>query len=206
MATNPQGQRVDRRHGPWQIVKGRVIKSGRVGAALIAGGRMHRIIITGANGAGKSHLAARLGGAVSYDAIKLTKDWVQRPRKEIDAALAEVVAQDKWIIEGGPSLLPTALPRAEAVIWLDPPVWRRAWRLAKRPWQHRGTTRTELPEGNVDRVLPQYLFGWRSLRRDQIFRAEISKALAGTSAPVLQCRSAADINAAIRKVNASAGR
>ncbi len=164
---------------------------------------MDRIIITGANGAGKSYWAARLGGVVSFDAMKLTTHWVQRPRGQIDADLARLVATDRWVIEGGPSLLPLALPRAQVVIWLDPPLWQRAWRLLKRPLRHRGTTRAELPPGNVDRLAEQWRFGWRSLRADAAFRANIKGALAGTSAQIFHCRSKRD---AARAISACADR
>ncbi len=164
---------------------------------------MDRIIITGANGAGKSHLAAKLGGAVSFDALKLTTGWQQRPRDEIEVLLSEVVAGDRWVIEGGPSLLSLAMPRAQAVIWLDPPLWRRAWRLAQRPLRHRGTTRAELPEGNVDRLRQQWRFGWKSLRKDARFRTQIKTALEGSSAAVFHCRTQADVDAVI---SACAGR
>lgn len=89
---------------------------------------MQRIIITGAHGAGKSHLAARFSAArpdvalVSSDTIKLASGWVERPRSEIDVDLSCIIARDAWIIEGGPSVLPLALARADVVIWLDPPV------------------------------------------------------------------------------------
>jgi len=163
---------------------------------------MQRIIITGANGAGKSHLAARMGGpVVSFDAMKLTTGWAQRPREEIDADLEEVVAGETWVLDGGPSLLAKALPRAEAVIWLDPPVWLRAWRLLRRPWRHRGRTRPELPEGNPDRVWAQYRFGWASLWADRRFREGIRAALAGHgNVQVFRCRRAGEVERALAQI------
>ena len=100
---------------------------------------MRRPIVTGANGAGKSRVGRRARDArpeiplVSFDAMELTKGWRQRTRAEIDAALTQLVAGEAWVVEGGLSLLPLALPRADAVIWLDPPGHVRAWRLARRP-------------------------------------------------------------------------
>lgn len=142
---------------------------------------MKRIIITGANGVGKSHLAARLASVrpeipvVSFDAIKLRTDWQQKPRPEIDAALAAEIEKDAWILEGGPSLLFQAVGKADALIWLDPPEHVRMWRLAKRPWKSFGKTRPELPDGNVDWPLQQYKFALRSLRNRSKFRSYISE-------------------------------
>ncbi|SFU09321.1 hypothetical protein SAMN05444141_108140 [Pseudovibrio denitrificans] len=117
---------------------------------------MRKLIVTGANGAGKSFVAARLSAVrpeiplISFDKIKLTSDWQHRPRAEIEQGLEQVISKEAWILEGGPSLLTHALPKADAIIWLDPPLILRAWRLLVRPWQNRGKTRAELPAGNFD--------------------------------------------------------
>lgn len=160
---------------------------------------MRRLIVTGANGAGKSHVAARLGAlrpdvpVVSFDAIKLLDAWQQRPKAEIELRLAEVVARDAWILEGGPSLLPLTLPRAEAVLWLDPPELTRAGRLLLRPWRNLGQTRAELPAGNPDWPMQQYRFALRSLRKGRMFRRSIAKAVDGGDADLWHCRTDRDI-------------
>ena len=147
---------------------------------------MQRLIVTGANGAGKSYLAAQLAAArpevplVSFDTIKLTQNWKQRPKSEIKAELLWVIQTDSWILEGGPSLLPHAMKRAEGVIWLEPPVWLRAWRLAIRPLGNFGRTRPEIPAGNVDWPWQQYKFAIRSLKNQARFRHSISTLLDGT--------------------------
>ncbi|MBU2991916.1 DNA topology modulation protein FlaR [Octadecabacter sp. 1_MG-2023] len=164
---------------------------------------MKRIIITGANGSGKSHFAAQCHGArpdvplMSFDAIKLTTNWIQRPRSEIDADLVNAIQGESWILEGGPSLLPLALSRADAVVWLDPPIALRAWRLLKRPLKRRGMTRPELPDGNPDYLMEQYRFAWRSLRKDTQFRASIAVALSGITIPLLTVYSRVDADSAL---------
>ncbi len=141
---------------------------------------LRRIIVTGANGVGKSHFAARLAEVrpeiplVSFDAIKLLTDWRQKPRPEIEAILSETVERDACILEGGPSLLFQAVLKADALVWLDPPEYVQAWQLMSRPWKFRGRTRPELPPGNVDWPLQQYRFALRSLRKRSTFRNYIS--------------------------------
>ena len=143
---------------------------------------LKKIIITGANGVGKSHFAAELAHArpeipvISFDAIKLRSGWQQRTRAEIEAALKQEIAKEAWILEGGPSLLFHANGQADALVWLDPPEHVRAWQLAKRPWQYFGKTRPELPPGNVDWPWQQYRFAWRSLKKRSEFREQISAA------------------------------
>ncbi|WP_299613640.1 DNA topology modulation protein FlaR [uncultured Tateyamaria sp.] len=142
---------------------------------------MKKIIITGANGVGKSHFAKRLAlvrpdvPVVSFDAIKLRTGWRKRPRFETDAALASKLEQDAWILEGGPSLLAQAVAKADALVWLDPPEHVRGWQLATRPWKHCGRTRPELPPGNVDWPWQQYRFALRSLRNRSKFHSYISE-------------------------------
>ena len=164
---------------------------------------MKRLIITGANGSGKSHLAARCCEArpdvsvTSFDAIKLMTDWEQRSRFEIDADLYQVVVQESWIIEGGPSLLKIALPHADAVVWLDPPFLVRATNLLCRPWKHRGQTRPELPDGNQDFVRQQYRFAWRSLRKERDFRRLIVSTLSDAPCPVIGVTSRVDADGVV---------
>jgi hypothetical protein len=165
---------------------------------------MRRLIVTGANGSGKSHLASRLGRlrpdvpVHSFDAIKLQKNWTVRPRDAVRDEVAHVVARDAWILEGGPSLLPLALPRADAVIWLDPSEIVRAWRLAVRPWLHFGRTRPELPEGNTDWPWSQYRFAIRSLLAGRRFRQSIAARLAEHGdVTVLRCTTGEQIESAV---------
>lgn len=142
---------------------------------------MKRIIITGANGVGKSHFASELALArpdvpvISFDGIKLLTGWKQRPRSEINAVLAREIERDAWILEGGPSLLSQAIGRADALVWLDPPDRVRAWQLASRPWKSLGKTRPELPTGNVDWPWQQYKFAMRSLKNKSKFQTYISE-------------------------------
>jgi adenylate kinase family enzyme len=167
---------------------------------------LKKVIITGSNGVGKSHFAAKLALArpevpvISFDAIKLQKDWRQRPRAEIDAALAEALEKEAWILEGGPSLLAQAVEKADVLVWLDPPEHVRAWRLATRPWKHRGKTRSELPPGNIDWPWQQYKFAIRSLKNRSKFRTYISDVFGSADGPQKwRCRNENDRNEVITR-------
>lgn len=67
-----------------------------------------------------------------------------------------------------------------------------------RPWKHRGRTRPELPEGNVDWPVQQYRFALRSLRNGARFHGKIAALLrdAGDT-QVWRCRTGRQVTAAI---------
>ena len=142
---------------------------------------MQKVIITGANGVGKSTIAARLGDVrpnipiISYDGLKLQTNWQTRPVHESLEALRAAISTDKWILEGGPSMLQVAIDHADGLIWLDPPEYKRAWRLFTRPLKSFGRTRAEIPDGNVDWPIQQYKFAWRSIKRGSQSRAIIAE-------------------------------
>ena len=136
----------------------------------------------------------------SYDALRLTQNWVKRPEEETKRALIAIVQKDAWILEGGPSLLHHALHRCQAVICLDPTERARAWRLAIRPWRNAGRVRPELPDGNVDWPIEQYRFALRSLAQGPHVRKSIERCLrTQPHIPVWRCRTKKQTDAALRE-------
>ena len=166
-----------------------------------------RLIITGATGAGKTRLAQELAKSrpdldvISYDALRLTENWIKRPKHETTSALNNLLDQDAWVVEGGPSLLIYALPHCHGVIWLDPPTLTRAYRLAIRPWTSFGQVRDGLPVGNVDWPIQQYRFALRSLAKSGMHRKTIEHALlTQPRVPVWRCTTNAHISSAVREI------
>lgn len=102
---------------------------------------MKRIVILGRGGAGKSVLAQRLSSLLDLPVIELDGVfWQPGPRPLPDSQWAEVqrelVAQDRWIIDGDLGRYDTGLAvrlrAAEMVVLLDFPLWRCAWRALRR--------------------------------------------------------------------------
>ncbi|SMY09622.1 DNA topology modulation protein FlaR [Flavimaricola marinus] len=152
-----------------------------------------RIIVTGANGAGKSWLATRLGQqldqpVIHKDALALRQGWRQRPKAEVQSALAAQIAQPQWVLDTGPTgLTAQTLSHATLVIWLDPPPWTRFRRVLSRSLRYIGRTRPEHPPGNRDWPgLRQWRFLIGTVRNAGAFEAAISQALGGTDTPVLR--------------------
>jgi adenylate kinase family enzyme len=132
---------------------------------------MKRVLVIGPCGSGKStlarELAPRMGLPLTHmDQLGWQAGWVETEKAQLNARLAEVVAQDAWLIEGnyGSTLAPR-LERADTVIYLDFPIRLCVWRLAKRIVTHRGTSRPDMPEGCPERFDPAffwYVMNWNS--------------------------------------------
>jgi adenylate kinase family enzyme len=166
------------------------------GALFLDDARPRRVVVVGANGAGKTLFATQLADRmqallIHKDALALTTGWQQRPRAEVQAAIAARIKADDWVLEGGSSILTSAiLARADLVIWLDIPGPLRFWRILRRSLRYAGRVRPELPAGNRDWPgLRQWRFAWRALWAGDQFTATTTRALHGSSVPLVRLRS-----------------
>ena len=109
-----------------------------------------RIRVMGSTGAGKTTAARAIASALGVPFLELDNiNWYptqpmyqrERPDEESAAMLAEfLTANDAWVIEGGYRRWSgPALKVATEAALLEPPLYRRVWRLWKRWWVgHRG--------------------------------------------------------------------
>lgn len=118
--------------------------------------RPRRVLVAGVSGAGKTTLAARLGGVwglrhVEIDGLFHGPDWTPRPSFLDD--VRGFAAEERWITEwqytskGTNDILP---PRAELALWLDYPRHVVRSRLMRRTLA-RGILRRELWNGNREK-------------------------------------------------------
>ena len=90
---------------------------------------MQRVLVIGSGGAGKSYfakqLAARTGLPVTHlDALYWYPGWVAQAREAWRAQLGEVVASDRWILDGNyGGTLDLRLAACDTVVFLDLPRW-----------------------------------------------------------------------------------
>lgn len=132
---------------------------------------MRRVLLIGPCGSGKSTLARELAPRmglplVHMDQLGWQAGWVETERDQLHARVAEVAAQDAWLIEGnyGSTLAPR-LARADTVIYLDFPIRLCLWRLIRRIVTHRGRSRPDMPEGcpeRFDAAFFWYVMNWNS--------------------------------------------
>ena len=144
-------------------------------------------MIVGQPGSGKSTLARALGEITGLpvfhmDMLHWQPGWVPRPLAEKIPMAHAIEAGPRWIFEGGLSATyENRLARADTLVVLDVPLWRRAWRVFWRTLRDHGKTRPDLPENCPEKFDPEFWsYIWRTRRsgRDRML-ALIGKAHEG---------------------------
>ena len=157
---------------------------------------MHRVLVIGSPGAGKStlsHALARRAGLPLHhlDRMFWLPGWVERDRDEGRAELARVLAQDCWIIDGNyGSTLPLRIARADTVVWLDYPTALCLGRALRRWWMYRGHSRPDMTEGCPERLDGEFLLYILNFRR--AWRDRNATALAGFDGTIMRLRTPAE--------------
>jgi adenylate kinase family enzyme len=122
---------------------------------------VRRVSVVGTSGVGKSTLSRTLAGALDADFLELDSvfhqaGWVPLPTEDFRQRVGDVVAGERWVIDGNYTSKVRDLiwARADTVVWLDLPRWIVMRRIIWRSVQ-RAARRTELWNGNREH--------WRNL-------------------------------------------
>jgi adenylate kinase family enzyme len=123
---------------------------------------VHRVIIKGGSGAGKTTLARELAAAygvpcVELDALHHGPGWVPASAEELSArVLAAIDGKQGWVVDGNydTKLQDLVVGRADLIVWLDLPLHVKLRRLLVRSIRRR-LSREELWNGNRES-----LSGW----------------------------------------------
>jgi adenylate kinase family enzyme len=118
---------------------------------------MRRICVVGNSASGKTTLARAAAATLDLPYLELDSiyhgpEWTPRPefRQEVEA----FVSGDRWVVDGNytrAGTMETVWPRADALVWLDPPRRLVMWRVVRRTAK-RLLTREELWNGNRERI------------------------------------------------------
>lgn len=133
-----------------------VRNGGAATADLIDNDPMRRICIVGNSGSGKTTLAAELSAVLAVPHLELDSvfhqpDWQPLPTDEFRGAVSEFAAGDAWIIDGNySSVRDVVWPRADTIVWVDPPRQRALRQLVWRTLR-RMVSGAELWNGNRER-------------------------------------------------------
>lgn len=109
---------------------------------------VERIAVVGCIGAGKSTVARALGQTIGTEVFHLDRYWWQPGRYRVTGPETvatktmepaeyrrleqQIVAGERWIVDGDAANKDLRLARADTVVFLDLPRWLCLWRLFKR--------------------------------------------------------------------------
>jgi adenylate kinase family enzyme len=116
---------------------------------------VQRILVYGVTGSGKSTLAARTAGRLglpfyAMDDLTWEQGWVPVPEQEQRRRVAEVVANEAWVIDASyGSWNDLVLERVELIVGLDLPRAVSLSRLVRRTLSHI-VRRTPTCNGNIE--------------------------------------------------------
>lgn len=159
---------------------------------------MHRVLIIGPCGAGKSTLATKLGPKLGLpvfhmDQLKWKPGWIEGSDAELSHKLDLAIAGDRWLIDGNyGGTLALRLGRADTVVYLDYPVSMCVRQLLRRIRMYRGRSRPDMPEGCPERL--DLAFLWYVLRWNHGPRIRTEQRLIGHEDKIIRLRSPAQLD------------
>jgi len=110
---------------------------------------MHKIMITGNAGSGKTTFSRKLAkilnrqDIICLDKIVWKPGWILVDKEEKELELAKITKMQSWIVDG---VSKTILEAADTILFLDYPRHVCYWRVMKRSCKYIFNSRPELPE------------------------------------------------------------
>jgi adenylate kinase family enzyme len=137
------------------------------------------VVVIGSGGAGKSTFAVELGRRTGLPVVHLDRHfwrpgWVATPDDEWEARVRELVAADRWVMDGNyGGTMPIRFERADTVVFLDLPRVICLLSVIWRSFRHLRTPRPDMSEGNPEKLDPaflQWIWNYPRRNRPQVLR------------------------------------
>jgi adenylate kinase family enzyme len=128
-----------------------------------------KIAVFGKPGGGKSTLSLQVAAATNLplhqlDLVQYQRGGSKLPDEEFLRRHAEILAQDRWVIDGfgNPQAFEAMLRAADVLVYVERPSWIHYWWVAKRLLQSPFTKPLGWPEGSP--MLSSTISSYRFLR------------------------------------------
>lgn len=124
---------------------------------------MDKVMVIGSGGAGKTTVARELAALTGLPLVHLDQlfwrpGWVRTPTDEWRRVVQNLVAADRWVIDGNyGGTMDMRLAAADAVVFLDVPRLRCLTRVVKRSLIYRGRTRDDMTAGCPERLTWEFV-------------------------------------------------
>lgn len=135
---------------------------------------MNRVVVIGSGGSGKSTFSAELGRATRLPVIHLDREfwrpgWKETPKEEWTNRVAELIAGERWIMDGNfGGTREMRVRAADTIIFLDLPRRVCLYRILKRTVKYHGRSRPDMAEGCHERFdLEFILWIWNYKHRSR---------------------------------------
>jgi adenylate kinase family enzyme len=165
---------------------------------------MRRVLVIGSGGAGKSTFAAQLAQRTGLPLVHLDQHywragWVEPTKDEWLAKVDELVAGERWIMDGNfGGTMERRLAACDTVVFLDVSRWVCLWRVVARWVRHRGEARPDMAPGCHERLDAAFL--WWIFNYPERSKPKVLRRLAALRAEqrVVVLRSRRDMEAFLR--------
>jgi len=172
---------------------------------------LKRIMVIGVSaGVGKSTFADQIGKAlripvVHLDSLYWKPGWIESTVEEFREAQRLVVKQESWVIDGNyGNSYDVREQLADTVIYLELPLRMCLYRVVKRYWKNRGTTRPDLGEGCTEKLDKEFLrFIITTYKRRKRQMAERLKRYETEGKTVIALKSRKEIKTFLEELNPS---
>ncbi len=160
---------------------------------------MHRVLVIGSPGAGKSTFARDLAlrsrlPLIHLDAEYHLPGWTEPQEAAWQARLGELLAGERWIVDGNyGGSMDRRLARADTAILLDYPAWLCLWRVIKRIITLHGKVRPDAAPGCPECLDREFLLYVAMFRANK--QAAIERRLSSFGGAVIRFRHPRDARA-----------
>lgn len=147
---------------------------------------MHKILVLGNSGSGKSTFTAALAKKLNYDYLHLDTivykhNWTEQEKKKIDETILEFMKKDNWILDGNfLKKVPERFIEADTIFFLDINRFVCFFSVIKRYFKYKGKHRDSRSDLCDEKLTKDYL-SWVFIRFYKTSRIRILNYLKNTN-------------------------